>query len=244
MLTSTRTRTTTLLLAVGALALGGCASTDADPAATPAPPATTGTPAPPDPTPTTPGTGSGDVAGDLPTEVLLPETAWQADPGQRQESAGVVAWRFPQACDTGAPDTATAMRTVSQGDGAEEASIGVQQVAVFADAEAAVAEADRLVAALTACTTYASDTSTTYVVEPLDVGAQGTGLATDYYGSSASAPLDEAIGSYLAVTRRGTALTLVGSEGGEALVGAARTEATAQAQAAWELLCRYDEAGC
>ncbi|MFF1530838.1 hypothetical protein [Cellulomonas sp. NPDC058312] len=240
MLTWTRTRTTTLL-AVGALALGGCASADADPAATSAAPTA-------DPTtpaePSAPATGTGDVAADLPTEVLLPESAWDADPAQRQESAGVVAWRFPQACDTGAPESATAMRSVSQGDGEAEAAIGVQQVAVFADADAAVAEADRITAALTACTTYASDTSTTYVVEPLDVGAQGAGLATDYYGSSASAPLDEAIGSYLAVTRRGTAITLVGSEGGESLVGTARTDATTQAQTAWELLCRYDEAGC
>jgi glucose/arabinose dehydrogenase len=240
MLTWTRTRTTTLL-AVGALALGGCASADADPAATSAAPTA-------DPTtaaePSAPTTGTGDVAADLPTEVLLPDSAWDADPAQRQESAGVVDWRFPTSCDAGAPDTATAMRTVSQGDGAAEATIGVQQVAVFADADAAVAEADRLVAALTACTTYASDTSTTYVVEPLDVGAQGTGLATDYYGSSASAPLDEAIGSYLALTRRGTAVTLVGSEGGESVVGTARVDATTQAQAAWELLCRYDEAGC
>jgi hypothetical protein len=240
MLTSTRIRTTTLL-AVGALALGGCAGADADPAATPAPTADPTTPPGPTPAPTTTGTPA---VADLPPEVLLPDSAWDADPGQRQESAGVVDWRFPPSCDTGAPDTATAMRTVSQGDGEAEAVIGVQQVAVFADADAAVAEADRLVAALTACTTYASDTSTTYVVEPLDVGAQGTGLATDYYGSSASAPLDEAIGSYLALTRRGTAVTLVGFEGGESLVGTARTDATTQAQTAWELLCRYDEAGC
>ncbi|QZN85614.1 hypothetical protein [Cellulomonas sp. C5510] len=70
------------------------------------------------------------------------------------------------------------------------------------------------------------------------------GLATDVDGASAQGPLDEALGSYLAVTRRGTAVTVVGLEGGERTVGAARDVATRLAGQAWELLCGYDSAGC
>lgn len=241
-----RTSTRTLTVVACALVLAGCTS-GGDGGGTAAPtddptPTTTG----PDPAPTTPAPtgGAGAAPADLAPEVLLPATAWDLPVDPREESAGVVDWRLPQACDAGAPESATAMRTVVQGDGQAEAQVGVQQVALFADADAAVAEADRLAAVLRECTTYASDTATTYVVEPVEIGAQGTGIATDYYGASATGSLDEAIGSYLVTTRRGTAITLVGVEGGEALVSSARGTATEQAQSAWALLCGYDSSGC
>ncbi|WP_158068927.1 hypothetical protein [Cellulosimicrobium sp. CUA-896] len=82
------------------------------------------------------------------------------------------------------------------------------------------------------------------MTEPLDVGAQGAGLATDYYGASDGGDLDGALGSYLAATRRGTAVTLVALDGGETTVGVARETVVANAQAAWDLLCRYDAEGC
>lgn len=237
-----RTPKQTLIVTACALALTGCASagpaaSDAtSPPATSAPPASSAPPSGPAPAP--------EVPADLPAEALLPATAWPGSPGAREESDGVVDWRLPQACAAGTPSDAVAMRTVAQGAGAEEAAVGVQQVAVFADADAAVAEADRLAAALTACTGYASDTATTYVVEPLDVGAQGLGFATDYYGTSADGDLDGAVGSYLGATRRGTAVTVVVQEGGESTVAAARETVTGATRAAWELLCAYDSAGC
>lgn len=241
-------RTSTLLtcaLTTAALALAGCSA--AEPAAGPTtpPPSSSAPPAasPSEPEPSDPAP-SAPTATEVPAEAMLPETSWTGTEGGRQDSPGVVAWRLPEACAAGAPEGASAMRTVQQGDGGTESQVGVQQVAVFADADAAVAEADRLGAALTACPEYASDTETTYVVEPLDVGAQGTGLATDHYGASADGDLDTAMGSYLATTRRGTAVTVVAIEGGEGTVGDARATVTAQAQAAWGLLCAYDSAGC
>ena len=235
------TATSTLLAALCALALAGCASTEPaaqDPGST----ATVGPSSVPPPSPESP---SGTQASDIPPEAMLPATAWDGvgPDGEREESPGVIAWHVPEACDAGSPARA-AMRTVTHGSGEIESSVGVHQVAVLADADAAVAEADRLTAALTACTQYVSDDSTTYVVEPLDVGAQGVGLATDYYGASATGALDDAMGTYLAVTRRGNAVTLVGLDGGEGRVGTARETVTTGAQAAWELLCSYDSAGC
>lgn len=180
----------------------------------------------------------------IPEEALLPESAWENVGGPRLVSPRVVDWRLPQSCAAGAPSGATAMRTVTQGDGDYEAAVGVQQVAVFADADAAVAEAGRIGAALTACADATTAEPTTYVLEPLAVGAQGVGFATDYYGISASGDLDEALGTYLATIRRGNAVTVVALEGGESTIGVARETVTSRAQAAWELLCRYDSAGC
>lgn len=241
-------RTSTLLpcaLTAVALALAGCSATDPGADPTTPPPTSPGTPPATNPSAPTPSaTPTTAPATDVPPDAMLPETSWTGTEGGRQDAAGVVDWRLPEACAVGAPEGATAMRTVQQGDGEVESQVGVQQVALFADADAAVAEADRLAAALTACTTYAFDTETTYVVEPLDVGAQGTGLATDYYGASADGDLDTAMGSYLASTRRGTAVTVVALEGGESTVGDSRATVTAQAQAAWDLLCAYDSAGC
>lgn len=231
-----RTTTRTLTVAACALALVGC--TAADP--TTQDPSTTAA----DPSPGT--TPAVLVATDVPPEVMLPETSWQGlgPEGPREESAGVVDWRLPGSCDAGTPTEAVAMRTVAQGSGEAESPIGLQQVVLLPDADAAVAEVDRLTAALTACTRYGSDSATTYVVEQLDVGAQGLGLATDYYGASADGSVDDAIGSYLGLTRRGAAVTLVGFEGGEGNVAAQRGTATEKAQEAWGLLCAYDAEGC
>jgi predicted small lipoprotein YifL len=237
-----RTTTRTLTVAACVLALAGCTSagpSTQDPSATAPDPSTTADPSP-SATSTTP------AATGVPPEVMLPETSWQGlgPEGPREESAGVVGWRLPESCDAGTPAEAVAMRTVAQGSGETESPIGLQQVVLMADADAAVAEVDRLTAALTACTRYGSDSATTYVVEQLDVGAQGLGLATDYYGSSAGGSVDDAIGSYLALTRRGAAVTLVGFEGGEGNVAAQRDTVTATVQEAWGLLCAYDAEGC
>ena len=136
------------------------------------------------------------------------------------------------------------MRTATEGDGADEGTVGVHQVAVFADADAATAEAARLADLLAACAAQGGAEGTAYTAEPLDVGAQGSGLATDYYGSGGSGDLDTALGTYLATTRRGAAVTLVALDGGESTVGAARETVAEQTRAAWELLCRYEQAGC
>ncbi len=235
-----RTTTRTLTVATCALLLAGCSGGAADDTAG----SSSAAPAPTTAAPSPSATASPSVPADVAPEALLPQTAWEFPTEPRQESSGVVAWLLPEACAVEGPAAATAMRTVLQGDGAEEAPVAVQQVALLPDADAAVAEADRLAAALTACAEQGSDGTTAYVVEPLEVGAQGLGLATDYYGASAGGALDDAIGSYLAVTRRGTAVTLVGLQGGESAVATARDTVTAQTQSAWALLCAYDESGC
>ncbi|WP_149203733.1 hypothetical protein [Actinotalea subterranea] len=238
-----RTTTRTFLVAGCVLALAACTG-EGSGSSTTAPPSTT-----PGTTPATPAATASPEApatpGDVPADVFLPEAAWAPVAGPRQESRGITDWRLPEACAAGIASTALDMATVTQGDGELEAQVGVQQVAVFADADAAVAEADRLAAAIDGCQGTAADGSTAYVREPLEVGAQGLGLATDYYGASAEGAVDDgALGSYLALTRRGTAVTLVALEGGESTVGTARETVTGHAGQAWELLCRYDSAGC
>lgn len=227
--------TSTVALCV--LALAGCTADEpatADPS-TPAASATSASSGAP--TPTAP------VATDIAPDVLLAEAVWTAAGAEvpRQEKDGVVEWRLPTACAAGAPTQALAMRSVTHGTGEYESSVGAQQVAVLPDADAAVAEADRLATVLGACT---GEPPTLYVVEPLAVGAQGIGLATDYYGASASGPLDGAMGTYAAITRRGTAVTLVALDSGEGTVGAARQTVTGLAPQAWEQLCVFDAAGC
>lgn len=200
------------------------ASQSAEPVATPS----SGTTAPPA-TPT-----------DVPAEVLLPAAAFAASTDAFTETTDVEPWRLPDACgDAGAPAAASAMRTHAHGDGSEETVVGVQQVAAFAVADDAVAAATALVEALGACTAT-NGSGGGYAVEPVAVGAQGHGLATWYYEPGD----DTGLGTYLAVTRRGSAVTLVSGEGGERTVGSARTETVAQTQQAWELLCGYEVAGC
>jgi len=238
-----RTSTRTTALVASALVLAACAASPDDatepPAGTPssAPSAgSTETSAPPDP--------GGTVPTGAPADVLLPAEAWAPVTGPREESEGTTAWHLPEACAGSGPEDAVAMRTATQGDGADEAQVGVQQVAVFADADLAAAEAARLADAVEVCAAQGGAEGTVYVVEPLDVGAQGTGLATDHYGAGEGGDLDGALGTYLATTRRGTAVTLVALDGGESTVGAAREVVSGTARAAWDLLCRYDEAGC
>lgn len=235
-----RASTTTTVLAASALVLAACTAAPGDTPGTPEPSApepstSASTPAPGDPAPALP--------TDAPADVLLPAGAWGAE-GGRAEAEGVADWHLPEACADGGPADATAMRTATEGDGAAEGVVGVHQVAVFADADAATAEAARLADLLAACAAQDGAEGTTYAVEPVDVGAQGTGLATDYYGSGESGDLDTALGTYLTTTRRGAAVALVALDGGESTVGAARETVSEQARAAWELLCRYEQAGC
>lgn len=235
-----RASTTTTVLAASALVLAACTAAPGDTPGTPEtsapePSTSISTPAPGDPAPALP--------TDAPADVLLPAGAWGAE-GGRAEAEGVADWHLPEACADGGPADATAMRTATEGDGAAEGVVGVHQVAVFADADAATAEAARLADLLAACAAQGGAEGTTYTVEPVDVGAQGTGLATDYYGSGESGDLDTALGTYLTTTRRGAAVALVALDGGESTVGAARETVSEQARAAWELLCRYEQAGC
>ncbi|MGW6130889.1 hypothetical protein ACWFNE_12765 [Cellulomonas sp. NPDC055163] len=208
----------------GGAAPAGSPSRSAEPVASTTPEATV--------QPTTPV----DVAAD----VLLPAAVFESSTEAFAESTTVEPWRVPDSCgDVGAPAGATAMRTHAHGDGTEETVVGVQQVAAFATADDAVAAATGLVGALGTCV----DTSGSgggHAVEPVAVGAQGHGLATWYYEPGD----DSGLGTYLAVTRRGSAVTLVSGEGGERTVGNARTATVAQAQQAWELLCGYEVAGC
>lgn len=244
MRTSTRLPALAACALVPALLLTGCAGDADGTGATDDPTTPTAPPATSAPSPSAPGPTTPSVATDLTTTDLLPEAAWNPPGGPREESAGVVAWRLPEACAAGAPEGAAAMRTAVHGDGEYEAQIGVQQVAVLPDADTAVAEADRLATAFDTCAAGgATEGGSAHVRETIDVGAQGAGLATAYTAVD-EATLDGALGSYLAVTRRGAAVTLVALEGGESTVGASRESVTALTQEAWALLCRYDAAGC
>lgn len=180
---------------------------------------------------------------DLPATALLPAEETYPEGGPRVEREGVEPWLVPDACEAGAPDTAVAMRTVTQGDGAYEDSIGQQQVAVFADVDAAVAEADRLGAVLDGCEA-GPDISSGYASEPVAVGAQGVGLVVAYYDDYVPGQDLMSLGYVVTATRRGNAVTLVAHAGGEYSVGASRDLVVPQLQAAWERLCAYETEGC
>lgn len=250
---ATRILLTALVVAVTA----GCA-TDA-PTGDPAP--TTGvsepdapaTPSPSEPEPSEAAaseTPAATVPVDVSEDVLLgPDVLGAADQTREIDDA-VQAWRVPEPCGSVVPE-ASSMLTVTQGDGEFEMAVGVHQVAAFDDAEAAVAAVDTLVTALTACVDAAQSApgSEIYVLEEIAVGAQGHGLAVDYYGTSydenaAEDDLDDAMGNYRAVTRRGNAVAFTGTLGGEANIGEARETVVGWAQAAWELLCVHDSEGC
>lgn len=234
--------------AIGVLALvtvlGGCSDAAApeDDAST-APTEQTQEPAPtaePTPEPTT----AAPVVTTLPPEAMLTGLAFDSDGVEPVVIEPLDAWALPESCAAGGPSTAVVSRGVAYGDGAFEATVSTQQVAVFADADAATTEAQRLADVLSACAGTAPDGQTVYAVEDVAVGAQGTGLVVDYYGASATGSGDDALGYYLVTTRRGNAVTLVGNLGGEASIGTSREDAVASSQAAWELLCIYDSAGC
>jgi hypothetical protein len=183
----------------------------------------------------------------LPEDVLLPAGALQPEDGPRAVTAGVEPWVLSTGCDLGSPTAAVQMLSVRQGDGQFEVPVGVHQVAVFADAQAAQAEAARVAAAAGACAASAPGSDggdTRYLVSGLDVGATGTSVVTDYYGVTRTDPAADGIGDAVAVTRRGTAVTLVGAAGGESSMSSARALVAGYAQQAWERLCRYQVDGC
>lgn len=181
----------------------------------------------------------------LAPEVMLPGSAYGAETDTPSEITELVdAWALPESCGVGGSSTALVSRAVAYGDGAYESVVGIQQLAVFPDAGTARAEMDRIHREASLCVNIAQDGQTIYAVESIGVGAQGIGLATDYYGSSATGNLDEAMGYYVVMTRRGNAVTLVGYVGGESTIGPSRENAVSTSQAAWELLCVYDSAGC
>ncbi|WNB85556.1 hypothetical protein [Cellulomonas sp. ATA003] len=225
--------------AVAAIAVGVPALDRVDLPTWPAPVAT----APPAPAPTTPTpepsttpdptkTPSSAVTIPVPTEVLAPALL---EP--RTTTDGTVAWALPEECAAGSPSTATAMLTARDGTGEFEARIDVQQVALFADAATAVAEADRVRAALAACDASSELIST----ETVEVGAQGTGVAR-VYGDGEGAPTP--FGTYAVLTRRGSALALATVDGGDGSTESSREPVTQRARQLWERLCGYESAGC
>lgn len=255
-----RTPRTAVLVVAAALVLAGCSDDAAPDAAPTSPSAEATTPAAtetaeptdvPAEEPTTtqepaeePTQEPAAPVTELPATVLLPAEALFPDEGPRTEHEGLVDWTFPVSCAVGGPGSALVMQSVSQGDGTFEVPVGHHQVAVFADADAAVAEVDRITAALGACSGVAPDGQTHLVTEPVEVGAQGIALVVDYYGALEANGDEGALGYVTAVTRRGNAVTLVSSEGGESSVGASRERVVGELEAAWDLLCGYDSAGC
>lgn len=181
---------------------------------------------------------------DLPASVLLPAESLFPEGEIRTEGEGVVDWVFPVPCAVGGPGAAVAMRSVAQGDGTFEVPVGHHQVAVFEDVDAAVAEADRIAAALDACQGTGSDGQSSSIVEPVAVGAQGIGFVVDYYGALQANGDEGTLGYYTAVTRRGNAVTLVSSEGGESSIAASRERVAGELGAAWDQLCAYESTGC
>lgn len=244
---------TVALATTAALVLAGCAGssapesdptsqapTSSSPADTPEPTEAPSASAEPTEEPTTEAPAP---TTDLPSSVLLSQEAFYPEDGARTEREGVETWLVPNGCEPVTPDAAVAMRTLTQGDGAFEDAVGQQQVAVFADVDAAVAEADRLGAVLAACA-GTEDLTTGFTTEPVEVGAQGVGLVVSYYGDYVPGQDEMSLGYFLSVTRRGNAVTLVTNAGGEYSIKASRDRVVPELQAAWELLCAYDSTGC
>lgn len=244
--TPLRSRASAAVAVVVLLGGVGCSSGAADGEGTPSASdrLASGPPAPRTSTSSAPATP---VPTDLPEDVLLPAGALQPEGGPRAVTAGVEPWVLSTGCDLGSPTAAAAMLSVRQGDGQFEVPVGVHQVAVFSDAQTAQTEAARVAAAAGACAANAPGSDggdTRYLVAGLDVGATGTSVVTDYYGVTRTDPAADGIGDAVAVTRRGTAVTLVGATGGESSMSSARTLVTGYAQQAWERLCRYQVDGC
>jgi len=128
------------------------------------------------------------------------------------------------------------MRTARDGTGEQERPVDVEQVALFPDAAAATRESSRLAEALGDCDVR----SDPLAVQPVDVGAQGTGVAHTCASDGGPSPF----GTYAVVTRRGNALALVTRDGGESTHKGAKRPAVVRTQRAWALLNRYDSAGC
>lgn len=249
MTTTFCTRARAAAAVVVLLGLAGCSAGGADGAdgAGPTSSADRSAGGAPSPRTTTSSAPATPVPTDLPEDVLLPASALQPEDGPRDVRRGVEPWVLSTGCDLGSPMAAVQMLSLRQGDGAFEVPVGVHQVAVFADASAAQAEAERVAAAAGTCAASAPGSDggdTRYLVAGLDVGATGTSIVTDYYGVTATDPAADGIGDAVAVTRRGTAVVLVGAAGGESSMSAARTLVAGYAQQAWERLCRYQVDGC
>lgn len=248
------------LVTTATLVLAGCASSGPSAGGSTSSPAASSAPAEtPTATSTSTGTESTEAASpeptepptteapapttDLPATVMLPQERLYPEDGARTEREGVETWLLPDGCEQTAPDGAAAMRTVVQGDGAFEDAIGQQQVAVFADVDAAVSEADRLGSVLAACA-GSEDVTTGYATEPVEVGAQGTVLIVSYNDDYTPGQDEMSLGYVLSVTRRGNAVTLVANAGGEYSIKASRELVVPELQAAWEQLCAYETDGC
>lgn len=205
-------------------------SAEADPTTDPsAEPSTDGSPTA-EATPKDPPAELGPPKTDLPEDVLLP--------GSDEQERGVQAWQELGECVLGTPPerAVAAMATTRTGDGEFERQVPVQQVVVLETVKDAVAEAGRLQAQLASCAGGA------YASAPVAVGAQGQGLAFGYQQLSDG---QYAFGNYLVTTRRGNAVTLLTSTGGEGSLEGARQNETARAQQAWDRLCVYERTdGC
>jgi hypothetical protein len=169
---------------------------------------------------------------DLPAEVMLPAASLEPVDGPREETEEPTAWRLPE--------SSTAMRTVTQGDGLMEQPVGMHQVAVFENAADAVVEATRLDTVMAACTEIVIEGHPTYRVETIDVGVDGRAFIIDYHGVGT----DDGLGYVIAMARRGNAVTLVTQAGGEAAIGVSRERVVTDANEAFDQLCRYDSTGC
>lgn len=235
--------------------VAGCSdgAAPADTTTTSAPAEETSPPEPsPEPTPApepsaepTPAPVAPPALTTLASEVMLPGSAYGAQTDTPSEITETVdAWALPESCGVGGPSTALVSRAVAYGDGELESVVGIQQLAVFPDRGTASAEMNRIHIEASICVNIVQDGQTIYEVESIGVGAEGIGLVTDYYGSSTAGNLDEAMGYYVVMTRRGNAVTLVGYVGGESTIGLSRENAVSTSQAAWDLLCAYDSAGC
>ena len=140
------------------------------------------------------------------------------------------------------------MRTVTDGDGQTQEVVRVQQVAAFTDVATAVAEAGRLSEVMDRCADDgAGEPERLRASGPVAVGAQGYGLARRYEagGAGGAGGTASPFGTYAAVTRRGTAVTLLAQTAGETSVKGSQRVVVSETQAAWERLCLYDRtAGC
>ena len=214
-----------------------------------------------DASPTTSGTAPVQaLPADVPADVMLSDDDLNPDASPdavRTETEGLVPWiytdsiyGFDATCVDAAAVPAEAMRTVKVTDPEMQVFTGLQQVAAFADVAQAEKAFEDVTSRLEECTTTAGD-SALYRSETFPVGdGEGFGFITDYSpsfpeGSGVGTGIgDDAVGNYLGFVRRGNAITLVWSTGGERIVGEERDRVAERAAKAWPLLCRYDPAGC
>lgn len=187
----------------------------------------------------TPTAQPADARLDLTDDVMLGPDELEPVGEPRGTTGQAETWFLSSACSVPAAPEAVAVQTVSQGVYESTDPVGIQTVAVFEDAAAATAAADRIGAAMDACVDAPPAESGSYRVEDLEIGTQGRGLANNYAELG-----DDGAGSYAGVTRRGNAVTIVAMLSGEASVGSARDAVTSGLGTAFDKLCSYDSAGC